>query len=102
MPRIRVCTIMSGDTARGPTGVRRVIRSRERERARGEEDRSVSGLSSARWDIHSLSTEIVTPFHTPVHTHASQRINPALHPPGLIFNPLDSVNACGRPPPHDR
>lgn len=51
MPRIRVRTIMSGDTARGRRA--RGGRKRERERER-KRDGSVSGFSSAGWDVHSL------------------------------------------------
>lgn len=94
MPRIHVCTIMSGDSP--PAGVRRAISKEREERGTG----SVSGFSSAEWNIHSLSMDRHAVPHP--RTHAREPAHKSrVTPTRLIFNPLDSVNACGRPPPHD-
>lgn len=91
---------------------------RYRPRVREEEgnregEGSFSESSSLPRDMRSARLRIVTAFHTPV-THACTRTSERAHkgpytPTRLIFNPLDSVNACGRPlpfssssaPPHD-
>jgi len=97
MPRIRVCTIMSGDTARR----REEDEDRERGSERTREPGEGGGIVRDFFRRMGCSSRIVTPFHTPV-THAREPAHKSVYThSGLIFNPLDSVNACGRPPPHD-
>lgn len=102
MPRIRVYTIMSGDTARG----QRARRGRSKEEKRLGEGEKENEREKDRCRLlpqdrilfapdgrHAVPHPRIyarEPAHKSVYTHSR-----------LIFNPLDSVNACGRPPTHD-
>lgn len=98
MPRIHVCIIMSGDTARG-----REEGDLERKRERGREKRDGIG-SRPLFRRMGCTLSLSTDRHAVPHprTHAREPAHKSrVTPTRLIFNPLDSVNACGRPPPHD-
>lgn len=93
---------MSGDIARGSRGRGGGGGGGERERRyrEGEGSESSSSSSLPRDTRYSLADRHAVPHPRNTRMHASQRIRVSRYTPTrLIFNPLDSVNACGRPLP---